>query len=182
MIVYEPAEDSYLLESIISKYVKNKSVIEIGAGSGILSKKAKEQGAKSIVAVDINPDSINLLKKEKLKGIKLIQSDLFKKVKGKFDLIICNPPYLPEDKQEDNESSKITTGGKIGDEFILRFLTQSVNHINKEGIILLLVSSLTPKKRIVTLLKKLKLKKTTIATKKLFFEILEVWEIKDLSN
>lgn len=175
MIIYEPAEDSYLLESIISKYVKNKSVIEIGAGSGILSKKAKEQCAKSIVAVDINPDSIKLLKKEKIKAIK---SNLFNKVKGNFDLIICNPPYLPEDKREDKDSKIITTGGKKGDEFILKFLNQSVKHLSKNGIILLLVSSLTPKKRIVTLLKKLKLKKTTIATKKLFFEILEVWEIK----
>ncbi len=174
-LIYEPAEDSYLLESVISKYAKDKSVLDMGTGSGILVKKAKSSGAKSVLAVDINSEAIKKLKKEKIDSI---QSNLFEKVKGKFDLILCNPPYLPEDKDEDKESSKITSGGKKGDEFILKFLNQAVNHINKQGIILLLVSSLTPTERILSLLKKLGLKKKVIASKEIFFESLNVWEIR----
>lgn len=178
-LIYEPAEDSYLLESLISKYAKGKSVIDIGTGSGILAKKALSSGAKSVIAIDINSESIKQLKKEKIKAIK---SDLFSKVKGKFDLIICNPPYLPEDKQEDKESQIITSGGKKGDEFILKFLNQAVNHLNKNGIILLLVSSLTPVKRILKLLNRLNFKHKLIASKKIFFETLYVWEIKYFLN
>ncbi len=176
-LIYEPAEDSYLLESVIQNYAKNKSVIDIGTGSGILAKKAKKAGAKSVIALDINKEALNQLKK-KVKGIKLIKSDLFNNVKESYDLIICNPPYLPEDKEEDNESSLATSGGKKGDEFILNFLSQAKKHLNKNGIILLLVSSLTPKKEINILLRKINLKKKTIASKKIFFEILEVWKIQ----
>ncbi|MGV8142851.1 MAG: HemK2/MTQ2 family protein methyltransferase [Candidatus Pacearchaeota archaeon] len=174
-LVYEPAEDSFLLESVIPKYAKDKSVIDIGCGSGILARTAKSARAKSVIAVDINLEAIKLLKKQNISAIK---SDLFSKVKGKFDLIICNPPYLPEDKDEDQESQKITTGGVRGDEFILRFLNSAVKHLAKGGTILLLVSSLTPKDRIIELLKKLNLKKKVIASKKVFFEHLIVWQIR----
>ena len=172
--IYEPAEDSYLLASIIPKYAKNKSVLDVGAGSGILAETAQNAGAKSVLAVDINRESIKIIKKKKIKAI---NSSLFEKVKDKFDIILCNPPYLPEDKREDKESQRATTGGKRGDEFILKFLKQAIKHLNKKGTILILLSSLTPQKRIITLMKKQNIKYKIIASKKLFFEILEVWEI-----
>ncbi len=174
MIIYEPEEDSYLLKSIINKYVKNKSVLDIGTGSGILAKKAIISGAKSVTAVDINSEAINKLKKEKIQAIK---SDLFAKVTGKFGVIICNPPYLPEDQKEDKESQVITTGGKKGDEFILKFLKQAVKHLELNGKILLLLSSLTPRNRILNFLSKNKIEHKLIISKKIFFETLEVWEI-----
>ncbi len=175
-LIYEPKEDSFLLESVVAKYSKNKKVLDMCTGSGILAQKAKPL-AKSILAVDINEEAINLVKS---KSIKALKSNLFQKVKGKFDLIICNPPYLPKDDREDKESSLATTGGKRGDEFIIKFLKQSNTHLEKDGIILLLVSSLTPMNKINLLLKKLKLKSKVIASKKLFFEKLEVLEIKRL--
>ena len=180
-LVYEPAEDSFLLQLIISKYAKNKTVLDMCSGSGILAKAALSSGAKSVIAVDINPDSIKILKKEKIKAIK---SNLFEKIKKsqKFDLIICNPPYLPEDKREDKDSQKATTGGKKGDELILKFLKQSQEHINPRRIILLLISSLTPEERINNLLRNQKMKYKIIAEKKLFFETLQVWEIEHNNN
>ena len=176
-LVYEPAEDSYILESIIPRYAKNKSVLDMCSGSGILAKKAKSEGAKSVIAVDINPDAIKSIKKQKT-NIKATQSNLFSKVNGKFDFIICNPPYLPEDKREPKDSQKATTGGKKGDEFILKFLKQAVNHLNKNGIILLLLSSLTPQGKVKLLLINQGMKHKVITTKKIFFETLQVWEIK----
>lgn len=176
-LVYEPAEDSYLLESVIKKYAKNRNVLDMCSGSGILVEKAKSSAAKSVLAVDVNPASINILKSKKIPAIK---SDLFSKlpISRKFDLIVCNPPYLPEDEKEDNESKIATTGGVKGDEFIIKFITQAQKYLKKSGIILILVSSLTPKSKIITTLKKLNFQKRTIASKKIFFETLEVWEIK----
>ncbi len=175
-LIYEPSEDSYLLASVIPKYSENKSVLEIGAGSGILAETAKKSGAKSVMVTDINSQAIKFLK---LKNISAIKSNLFEKIKKthKFELIICNPPYLPEDKSEDEESKKITTGGKNGDEFILNFLKQAVEHLEPNGKILLLLSSLTPRNKIISLLSKIKLSHNLVASKNLFFETLEVWEI-----
>src|SRR3989344_2870718 len=115
-LIYQPSDDSYLLESIVPKYAMGKSVLDMCTGSGILAKRAIESGAKSVTAVDINKSALDSIKDAR---IKKIRSSLFQKVKGKFDLIICNPPYLAEDKYEDQESKLATTGGEDGDEFIL---------------------------------------------------------------
>ena len=130
--------------------------------------------AKSVLAADINNESAAILKK---KGIKFIQSNLFSKIKGEFDLIVFNPPYLPRDKREDKESSLTTAGGKRGDELILRFLKQASSHLKKEGSILLVVSSLTPKNSIKNLLKKIGMKIEVLSEKRFFMEKLEVWRI-----
>ncbi len=173
-MIYSPAEDSYLLEEQVKKYAKNKSVLDIGSGSGILAETAIKVQAKSVLASDTTPESIKLLKSKKIPAIK---SDLFKKIKGKYDLIIFNPPYLPQDKREDKASQLATTGGKYGDEILIKFLKQAKYHLNKNGIILIVLSSLTPKNRILALLNSLKLKKQIIANKKFFMETLEVWKI-----
>ena len=174
-MIYEPREDSLLLEKEIKKYAKGKDVLDIGTGNGIQAIAAKKVGAKSILASDINQEAVEQASKL---GINCIKSDLFSDIKGKFDLIVFNPPYLPADKREDKESALTTSGGKRGDEITLRFLKQSVKHLNEKGKILLLVSSLTPLDRIIPLIKKLSFKYKVIAKEKFFMEELFVWEIK----
>jgi len=174
-MIYPPSEDSYLLAEQVKKYAKNKSVIDMGSGSGIQAETAIKSGAKSVLATDINDESISILKS---KGINAIKSNLFSKVKGSFDLIVFNPPYLPRDKREDKESAIATTGGKRGDEIIIRFLKQAKSHLNKKGIVLIVISSLTPKNKIAELLKKQGMRRKIISSKKFFFETLEVWKIQ----
>ncbi len=174
-LTYQPAEDSWLLASVVQKFSKDKKVLDMGTGSGIQARTAQAAGAQSVLAVDINKQA---LKKVKEQGIPTLHSNLFAKMKDKFNLIICNPPYLPEDAQEDTESAQATTGGKHGDEFILTFLKQAPKNLTKDGEILLLLSSLTPQAKINQLLKKQNMSKKTIATKKLFMEQLEVWRIR----
>ncbi len=176
-MIYQPKEDSYLLKSIIKNYAKNKTVLDVGSGSGIQTVEAIKQKAKSVTASDIDPETITHLKSLD-QNIQVIESDLFQNIEEKFDLIIFNPPYLPLDKREDEESKKATTGGKRGDEIILKFLEQSKQNLNSDGKILLLLSSLTPRSRIKTLLNKQKLKHKPITKKALFMETLEVWEIQ----
>ena len=114
----------------------------MGTGSGILSETAsKFLDKKNILAADINPDAIKIVKQ---KGFKTIKTNLFKEIKEKFDLITFNAPYLPKDKREPKDSQLATTGGKRGDEISLKFLKQAKKHLNKNGKIFLLISSLTP--------------------------------------
>ncbi|OIO81725.1 hypothetical protein AUJ84_00360 [Candidatus Pacearchaeota archaeon CG1_02_32_132] len=178
-MIYQPSDDSYLLESQVKKYAQNKSCLDMGSGSGILAEACRKAQASSVLAVDINPESVKYLKdKFRNTNIKIIKSNLFQKVKGKFDLIIFNPPYLPLDAIEPKDSRLATTGGKKGDEISLKFLNQAKIHMNKDSIIILLLSSLTQKIRIIALLSKLSLKNKILAEKRLFMEKLEVWEIK----
>lgn len=175
VLIYEPAEDSFLLASQVKRYAKGKKVLDMGTGSGIQAITAHNAGARSVLAVDKNKSA---LAKVKAQGIPTLHSDVFTKVKGTFECIICNPPYLPEDAQEDRESKVATTGGAQGDEFILQFLTQVPSHLAQGGVILLLLSSLTPRARILKTLKKQNYLKKKLITQKLFMETLEVWSIR----
>jgi release factor glutamine methyltransferase len=142
-MIYDPREDSYLLEKFVKKLVKGK-VLDMGTGSGIQAKAALEN-TKDVLAVDINPEAIKYCKES---GLSVIQSNLFENVKGQFDWIVFNPPYLPEDESEPEDSKLVTTGGKEGNEIIIKFLDQAKEHLTLTGRILILISSLTgdPKK------------------------------------
>lgn len=174
--MYFPAEDSYFLSEqlrkLLKKEKKNIEILDMGSGSGIQSQTCIDFGFNRVLSADIEDKAIKHLKKQKLKAIK---SDLFSNIKIKFDLIIFNPPYLPESKFD---KAKDTSGGKKGDETILKFLEQSKYHLNNQGKILLLLSSSTPKKRINKAIVKLKLKKEKLAVKKIFFETLEIFLLK----
>ena len=169
-MIYEPAEDSFLLQKYVEKYAFGK-VLDIGSGSGIQAESALKK-TKNVLSVDINKEAVKLLKK---KGIKVIYSDLFSNVKGKFDLIIFNPPYLPEEKLEDLETKLVTTGGKYGYEILERFFKNAKKFLNKNGKILIVFSSLTIKKKVDSLVKKYGFKFKLLEEKGLFFERLYVY-------
>jgi release factor glutamine methyltransferase len=171
MEIYQPAEDSYLFENFLKKYLKKNKInsyLDMGTGSGILSMTAlKFLDKDKILAADINPDAVKFVQN---KGINTIKTNLFDKIKGKFDLITFNAPYLPLDKREPKDSQIATTGGKRGDEVSLKFLKQAKKHLEENGRILLLISSLTPMDK----LKKFNPK--VVARQKVFMEDLIILE------
>ena len=172
MEIYQPAEDSYFFSNFLKKYLKNNKInsyLDMGTGSGILSETAlKFLDKKNILAADVNPEAIKLLKQKNLKAVK---SNLLEKIKTKFDLITFNAPYLPRDLREPKDSQVATTGGKRGDEISVKFLKQAKKHLSKNGKILLLISSLTPMDKIK------KFKPKVVAKKKIFMEELLILQI-----
>ena len=170
---YNPAEDSFLLLKHVKKKAKNKSVLDMGAGFGILAETAKEAGAKSVLAADISKEAVEHVK---FKGIPAVQSNLFSEIKGKFDLIIFNPPYLPEHPKEDRETKRVVCGGKKGYETIERFLKQAKKHLNKNGEVLFVFSSLTNKSKVDEILRRCKYRFKCLEEEKCFYEILYVYE------
>ncbi len=173
-MIYEPAEDSFLLASCVSKEVKGKRVLDLCTGSGIQASTALKYGAKNVLAADIQEEAVEYVRKQ---GITAVRSNLFDNVKGEFDVIICNPPYLPKDNREDKKSARITSGGRKGDELILRVLRSSPKHLTPKGCVLLVVSSITPQNRIRVALRKNYFLKQVLAKQKLFMEQLEVWKL-----
>ena len=97
---------------------------------------------------------------------------MFENIKGKFDLIIFNPPYLPRDKREDEESALSTTGGKKGYEILERFINQLKPHLNKDGKALIVFSSLTKKKKVDSIIRNNKLNFKLLEEKKISNEVL----------
>jgi release factor glutamine methyltransferase len=171
MMIYGPKEDSYLLEKEVKKLASGIKVLDMGSASGIIGKAALEVEANYVLCVDIQEDVINFLKKKRLNAIR---SDLFENIHEKFDLICFNPPYLPKDLREDPESEIVTSGGVKGYELVVRFLSSVDNYLNEKGKVLIVISSLTPRKRILKVLEERGFEFVVVAKKEIFMEELEV--------
>jgi len=179
MSIYQPSDDSYLLQKSLTNFLKNKpkslKILDMGSGSGIQAQTCKNLNFNNITTADINKEATTHLKKQNLNPI---PSNLFSNIKTKFNLIIFNPPYLPEDKREPKDSKLQTTAGKKGHELITKFLTQATNHLKKDGTILLLFSNLSQPKIILKHAKKLNYNHKLLDKNKIPFEELYVYEFK----
>jgi len=164
-MIYEAAEDSFLLAKFVKKYARGR-VLDVGVGSGVQMEVALEK-TKDVIGVDIDKDAVEFCKNKKLN---VYYSNLFENVKGKFDLIVFNPPYLPEDEIKDKD----LVGGSKGYEVIERFFLEVDKYLKKNGRILILFSSLTNKKKIDSIISK-KFKFELLEEKKYFFEKLYVY-------
>src|SRR3989344_1188950 len=89
--------DGDIFSKEIPKIVKNKRLLEIGVGTGIISLFCAKRGAK-VVGTDINPDAVKNCKFNARKWnvrIDCRKGDLFKPIKKneKFDFIFWNHPF-----------------------------------------------------------------------------------------
>ena len=137
--VYDPANDSYLLIEIIdAKGCKN--ALDMGCGTGIVALHLAKHGC-NVTACDVNEKAVeNTLLNARINNLRLkvIKSNLFESIYGKFDIIAFNPPYLP------TRGEDITwDGGEGGVEVIDKFLSQAYKYLSDRGKIYMVVSSLT---------------------------------------
>ncbi len=87
------ATTALCLEALEEMEFKNKTLLDIGSGSGILGIYAKRNGAREIDAVDIDENALKICKENFLLNdveASIYESDLFSKVSGKFDIICAN--------------------------------------------------------------------------------------------
>ena len=155
--VYKPAEDSLLaikaIKGLNNLRKPDIDILDIGTGSGILGLYAATLfHAKKLVMSDINKRACKLaeknyvLNKDKLNGtdVTILKSDLFENIKGRYDLIIFNAPYLRGSIDAHLPIiERAWNGGPTGIEIALRFLNEASTHLKKNGVIILLASSLS---------------------------------------
>lgn len=88
-----------LLDFLQTKTLKDKTFLELGCGSGIISVFAARQGAH-VTATDINKTALGYLARSAAENhvrMDILRSDLFEDLPGKsFDCIVINPPYYPQ--------------------------------------------------------------------------------------
>ncbi|AEH07132.1 HemK2/MTQ2 family protein methyltransferase [Methanothermococcus okinawensis] len=188
--VYEPAEDSeLLLDNLVN--VKNKTVLDVGTGTGIQAINAIKKGAKIVIGVDVNPYSIEIAKENALlnklelnRNIFFFKSDLFKNMDEimdklnikKFDVILFNAPYLPTSEEEKLEKylNYAFDGGIDGRQVLDRFIHKVSHYLEENGIIQIVQSSLTGEEKTLTLLKKHGFEAKKTASMKFPYEELQI--------
>ncbi|MGM5488413.1 MAG: METTL5 family protein [Nanobdellota archaeon] len=82
--------------------IENKRLVDLGAGTGILSLGALLLGAKEVTLIEKDPDALKIAQKN-LKSESswhLIEQDI-QKATGEFDTVIQNPPFGCQNKHAD---------------------------------------------------------------------------------
>ena len=154
-----PRQDTETLVETALSFAKNKkgsiSILDMCCGSGAIAISMAYFLPKSkLTACDISEAALNVARSNAKKNgvekkINFIESDLYmpvqkkKPMKDKFDMILCNPPYIPSDviptlqrEIKDHEPVAALDGGKDGLDFYRKMVTDSAVHLKKGGYIL----------------------------------------------
>ena len=158
---YAPAEDTFFMAEYIEKE-RGQSALDVGSGSGYLTK-LLSQNFSFVTGTDIN---FPVLKNQTYKTNNLICCNGADAVNYKFDLIVCNLPYLATDEILDIA----TDGGKEGFEIPKKIFDSVYDKIKYHGKFIFVTSSLSNYQKLIDYAQKLGLKSHIIAKKKLFFE------------
>jgi release factor glutamine methyltransferase len=164
-----PRPDTEIVIEEILRLTKQKnkiSVLDIGVGSGcIILTILKERKNFSGTGIDISKKSLDIsrINAKNLnvdKRIKFYKSDIDKFNKGKYDLIVSNPPYIKScdlkylDRDVVNFEPKLALdGGLDGLSVIRKVINKSSELIKKNGIFVLEIA-FDQKDKVIKLLKK----------------------------
>ena len=97
-------ETETLVEKTIN-YAKNLKepldILDIGTGSGAIAITLAKHLNSNVLATDISKEALKIAEENaKRNNVKITfkKSDILKNIKGKFDIIISNPPYIAKDE------------------------------------------------------------------------------------
>ncbi|WP_254523841.1 HemK2/MTQ2 family protein methyltransferase [Natrinema caseinilyticum] len=142
--VYQPAEDSALLaEAVRDRLTTAELVLEVGTGSGFVAERISDETNARVIASDLNPHAV---RQARGGGVETVRADLVAPFRDEtFDAVVFNPPYLPTDPDNewDDWMERALSGGETGRAVIDPFLETVGRVLAPDGVVYLLVSSLT---------------------------------------
>lgn len=167
--MYVPSDDTFLLADCIKQY-RGRQALEIGVGSGLLLN-LLEKNFASVAGSDIDLRALEHCRGRS--GAMLACCDAASAFAGRFDLIVSNPPYLPDDRVRDTT----VHGGPAGIETTIHFVQSALPLLAHDGRMLFVVSSLADSSTLDRLVLEKKMHKKVVREKRLFYETLSVVEL-----
>jgi release factor glutamine methyltransferase len=175
--MYAPSEDTFLLADCIRQY-NGRRALEIGVGSGLLLD-ILEKNFAFVAGSDIDLRALQHCKQKKVSSadLLLVCCDAASAFGiGKFDLIISNPPYLPNDEEE-NILDPTVHGGPTGIEATVHFINSALPLLAADGKLLIVISSFANSSALDKVVLENNMHKKIVKEKRLFYETLSIIEL-----
>ena len=143
-------ETEILAQQVVKTAEDGDKILDMCTGSGCIAVSVAKhcKGKKvQITAADVSDAAIMLAKENanyNSVDINFIQSDLFSRVHGRFNIIVCNPPYIKsseiatlQSEVRDYEPRIALDGGDDGLEFYRRLAKEVTRFITRGGLLML---------------------------------------------
>jgi release factor glutamine methyltransferase len=174
--MYLPAEDTYLLAECALLY-RGRWALEIGVGGSGAVANALSRNFENVAGSDIDFAAARGCKAQN-PALMVACCDAASAFRGQFDLVVSNPPYLPDDDDDGGlKRDRTVHGGPAGVEATIHFIESALPLLGRNGRMLVVASSLADTEPLDAFLLEKRLKKKVIKEKALFFERLYVLEI-----
>jgi len=136
-------ETELLVEAAITRAAKGARVLDVGSGSGCIAiSLERERPDLDVTSIDVSVAALAVATRNARRqesNVRFAASDGFEAIRGDFDLILANPPYIPIADYEqlamevrDHEPRIALTPGPRGTEMIERIL-----RANKAPVVML---------------------------------------------
>lgn len=147
VLIPRPETEELILKTQKKLKTAPQNILDLCTGSGCVGiSLAFNYPSAKVICSDISAPALQVAKQNaqnhKAK-IDFIQSDLFEKVQGNFDLIISNPPYIKEEDMQalspevKQEPKLAQLGGKDGTEIIEKIILNAPEFLKPGGLLAL---------------------------------------------
>ena len=144
-----PRQDTELLVETALQMIQERgyrTCLDLCTGTGCVGISIAKNVSVQMTASDISRDALALAKENAELNevdVTFVESDLFQSINGRYDLIVCNPPYLTMDdmqslQQELTFEPKLALyGGGDGLDYYRKIAWEYRDHLNANGVLLL---------------------------------------------
>ena len=145
-------ETEELVQQVVAAAEEGNSILDLCTGSGAIAiavykELEKNKRKASVTASDISEEALALAKEnaeENGADIAFVQSDLFSRIRGRFDIIVCNPPYIPsgdiaglQREVRDFEPRLALDGGADGLDYYRRIAEDAGKYLVRGGMLVM---------------------------------------------
>lgn len=125
--------ESFLLGGLVGRAPRRRA-LDLGTGSGVHAILASGH-CDSVMGVDISPRALEFARfNAALNGVEnaeFVRGDLWDALTGTFDLVVANPPYLPDTGASPGEN--FWTGGPVGTDLLGRIVRALPERLDADG-------------------------------------------------
>jgi release factor-specific protein-(glutamine-N5) methyltransferase len=141
-----PRLDTEILAEEAIKFIKENncsSALDLMTGSGCIAKAILKNTNCAVTASDVSEKALEVAKTNLGESVKLVQSDCFDRIDGKFDIIVSNPPYIATEviatleKEVTVQPILALDGGADGLDIYRKIAASSADYLNEGGVLML---------------------------------------------
>ena len=142
------SETEQLCDIIINEFEGVPTrILDVCTGSGCIAVALAKNLDAEVFATDKSESAVSVARQNALANfaqVDFVVGDMFERVTGTFDVIVCNPPYLDENEMaglpasvRDFEPNSALYGGQDGLDFYRILATEAPKYLNSGGVMYL---------------------------------------------